>query len=115
MGCAFDVVTVRQVPAVFSSRGAGSSSFILTASVTVPLGTGFPTELKTGTRWQQTGVLEQGLVYFTDDQIVVVEASNIYEARLVINDRRLIGFYLPVERSYVPLAQPITLAIDIQK
>ena len=108
-GCAFDVVSVKQVPAKFSTAGVATESFILVKEVKATFGTGFPTFLKAGTVWRCVGAIEAGAVYFTDDQIVKVEASNIYEARIVISDRRLVGFYLPVEKTFVPLPQPLAL------
>jgi hypothetical protein len=110
-GCAFDLSYVSQKPATFSPAHDGHS-FLLLNEVKAHLGTGYPTILRANTIWRQVGSTEQGLVYSTQDQIVKVEASNIYEAYLVVSGQSLVGFYLPVENTFVPLHSPITLPIE---
>ncbi len=107
-GCAFDVVHVTQQPATFSNA-CDSPPFQLTKEVKASLGTGFPTILKANTTWNQVGVIDFGKVYATKDQIVKVEASNIYEANLVVTNDALVGFYLPVEKTFSPLSGPLPL------
>jgi len=80
--------------------------------VDVGLGTGFPTHLKAGTRWHRVGQIQYGTVYSTKDQIVEVEASNIYEAQLVMTDQTVKGFYLPVEKTFTPASHPVSIAIE---
>jgi hypothetical protein len=110
-GCAFDVVHVRQVPVAFSSGGSEAPTFLLGSQVNVHLGTGFPTLLRKGTTWSYVGETEFGKVYSTKDQIVKVEASNIYEAYIVVSNRCLTGFYLPVEKTFSPLSRPLPLEL----
>jgi len=109
-GCAFDVVHVKQAPTSFTS-GEGKA-FKLDREVKVNLGTGFPTTLKAGTVWTLAGSSQHGDVYRTRDQVVKVEASNIYEAFIVVADESLVGFYLPVEETFAPIKKPIELQID---
>ena len=110
-GCAFDVVSVKQKPVTFSAT-CDSPSFVLGKEVTARLGTGFPTVLKAKTTWRQVGATEFGKVYSTRDQIVKVEASNIHEAHIVVADNALVGFYLPVEKTFSPLSRPLPLQIN---
>jgi hypothetical protein len=106
-GCAFDVVHVHQVPATFLRNEApGDTEYTLSSDLTVYIGTGFPTHLKHGTHWHYLGKTEYGDVLSTTDQIVTVEASNIHEAQAVISGQKLTGFYLPVEKKFVPVKQP---------
>lgn len=113
-GCAFDVSYVKKVPVKFTSDKdlAAAPEFLLKDSVRVRLGTGFPTYLQNGTRWRLTGRTEVGSVYSTKDQIVTVEASNIYEAMLVVSNRNITGFYLPVEKLLVPVSPPIPIRTE---
>lgn len=113
-GCAFDLVRVTQLPAAFSPVGAGTDSFVLVKEAKAKLGTGFPTVLRFGTVWRRIGAIAAGAVYATDDQIVKVEASNIHEARLVVSGGRLVGFYLPVEKTFAPLSDPLPLEMKSQ-
>lgn len=108
-GCAFDISHVRQQPAQFTAAASPAREFVLTQEVKAKLGTGFPTVLKAGTRWYQVGRLEQGEVFATRDQVVMVEASNNYEANLVVAASCVQGFYLPVERTFVAVTRPIPL------
>lgn len=109
-GCAFDLSYVKKEPVTFTPGAAAARDFILNEAVSVSLGTGYPTHLKNGTRWHPVGHTEHGPVYTTKDQIVTVEASNIYEARPVIAaEQRLVGFYLPVEQQFVRVRYPVRI------
>jgi hypothetical protein len=110
-GCAFDVSHVKQTPAAFTSA-SDSPSFLLIREVKARLGTGFPTILRANTTWNQVGATEAGKVYATKDQVVKVEASNIYEAYIVVSNNCLTGFYLPVEKTVTPLSHALPLEIQ---
>lgn len=111
VSCAFDVIHVKQQPVQIQSDGA-KSPFYLARTETFPLGTGFTRTLRRGTEWDYVGALSQGGVYRSRDQVFTVEASNIHEAYLVVSEETLIGFYLPVERTYSPISKPIALTIS---
>lgn len=108
--CAFDVIHVDQRPAQFESASASGRPFELAADVDVDIGFGYHRILKKGTTWRSLGRLPQGDVYTTSDQVLTVEASNIQEAYIVIESRKLVGFYLPVEKTFSPLGQRVDLA-----
>ncbi len=108
-GCAFDVVSVRQIPATFESVAGAPATFVLRKEVEVSIGTGFKTRLRQGTSWRQVGKIAQGTVFTTKDQVVTVEASNISEAQIVVFGQRIVGFYLPVEHTFAPASSPISL------
>ncbi len=78
----------------------------------IGFGSGFPTKLKAGTRWDLAGHIPQGDVYRTGDQVVTVEGANIFEAMVVLRGTQLVGFYLPVEHSFVAATNPVTLPSD---
>ena len=113
MGCAFDISHVRQQPAIFTTATAPVDGFILRSEIKATMGTGFPTRLKAGTRWHHVGSIAQGAVFTTKDQVVMVEASNNYEAHLVVADNCLQGFYLPVESTFVAISRPIPLETQL--
>jgi len=110
--CAFDLVHVKQIPTQLESSQLSKSSFILEKEVNISLGTGYSRKLKQGTKWNYVGTISYGDVYKTNDQILTVEASNIYEAYIVISSGKLVGFYLPVERSFFPISNPQKLAMS---
>ena len=90
-------------------------SWKLVKDVEVSLGTGYSRQLKSGTKWDYVGTVEQGDVFKTNDQILTVEGSNIFEAYIVLSGDNIVGFYLPVEKSYSPLATPQKLQIELIK
>jgi hypothetical protein len=71
---------------------------------------GYSRTLPQGSVWDLRGGLPEGAVYRRVDGIFTVEGTHVHEAYLVINANRLVGFYLPVERSYSPLP-PVSLSI----
>lgn len=102
-GCAFDVHKLEMHPARLIATPACADAFTLEDDVHFTLGGGYTRTLKRGTRWSCIGRIPQGQVYHSPDQVLTVEASNVFEARLVAHQGRLVGFYLPVERAFSPL------------
>jgi hypothetical protein len=112
VGCAFDVSHVAQLPTSFVAA-SGSQDWTLDRDQSISVGSGFPTRLQHGTRWQLAGHVAQGDVYRTADQIVTVEASNVFEAMLVVQGDQVAGFYLPVEHSFVASGDHPALPIRV--
>ena len=106
-GCAVKQVPVVQVqtPAVVEPI-----TFTLDASAVAKADNASKVELRGGTRWQRAGKIDQGDIFKSRDQVIALVAFNTHEAWLVINQTRLVGFYLPVERSFVA-ADPIVLSM----
>ena len=107
--CAFNVIHVKQIPTVMKKHETVTKSLELQEDVTVKIGHGYKRTLKANTRWEYVGKITQGDVYKTKDQVLTVEASHIYEAYIVISSGRLVGFYLPVEKTFSPLGKPTVL------
>jgi hypothetical protein len=99
-GCPFDVIRVEQTPVTLVASPSPKPSFVLDQDVSIDLGFGYKRALRKGTRWTYVGTIVNGDVYKTTDQVLTVEASNIHEAYIVVEARKLVGFYLPVERTY---------------
>ena len=110
-GCAFDVIHVDQYPARLEAASANVRPFTLTSDATLDIGYGYRRVLSAGTRWRCVGRVQQGDVFTTSDQVLTVEASNVQEAYIVIESRNLVGFYLPVEKTFSPLRQRTELAM----
>ena len=118
-GCATDVSQVDQKPAAISPAGRGHA-FQLLKAVKVHMNTGYTSILQASTSWHQMGSMNSGEVYSTQDQVVTVRAvptfkgGRSYEAYIVVTGGSLVGFYLPVEKTYSPLHSPIRLQIRNQ-
>lgn len=107
--CAFDVFHLQQSPAQFTAGGNLTKAFVLEQDVPLTLAHGYRRVLKKGTRWSPVGSIAQGDVYRTPDQVLTVEASNIHEAYIVVASGSLVGFYLPIERSFTPATEKTSL------
>ena len=110
--CAFDVIRVKQEPAHFEPISSDQDAWTLTQDVKISLDTGYHRKLKAGTHWALIGKIENGDVYKTNDQILTVEGSNIYEACIVVSEGQLVGFYLPGKNSFSPLSKKKPLPIE---
>ena len=109
-GCAFDVIHVDHTPVQMETADdACTAPFTLSEDVTVTPSGGYARTLKQGTRWECRGRIEQGWVYRTRDQVLTLEASNVFEADIVVSGQTLTGFYLPVEQAYSALSPAVDL------
>jgi hypothetical protein len=98
--CAFDVIHVQQVPANLEQIPGPAPEWTLSQDVTAHLREGSAAALKAETTWRAIGRIAQGDVYRTSEKVVTVEASNVYEAALVMKADVVVGFYLIVEHTF---------------
>lgn len=103
-GCAFDIVHIDQIPVQYVKVNTQQSGFKLENEVNVDLGTGYSRKLNKGTEWYYISTISQGDIFKTNDQILTVEGSNIFEAFIVMSEKKLVGFFLPVEETYFSLS-----------
>jgi|CXWL01.1.fsa_nt_gi hypothetical protein len=109
--CSPEVVRQRIVaPSAAGARGH-ADSIVLAQAALLRLGTGYERVLGAGSRWRFAGVIPQGGVYRAAQGVLTVEGANIHEAYLVIRERRVVGFYLPVEQAFSPLGEAVPLSI----
>jgi hypothetical protein len=107
VSCAPSIV---QQPTQFTP-GTGKT-FRLTRPAEVKLSTGYSTTLRANTRWELVGTVPHGEVYRTKDQVVTLEGDHIHEGYVVVNQGALVGFYLPVERTFSPVTEVQPLSIE---
>lgn len=60
-------------------------------------------QLKADAKWKKVGYIEQGDVFSSTDQAVVIEGFNVYEGYIVVHESALVGFYLPFEKSFIEI------------
>ena len=101
---------VTQLPTQLTP-GIGKS-FRLTRSAEADISTGHSTTLRANTRWELVGTVSMGEVYRTRDQVVTLRGDGIHEGYIVVRQGALVGFYLPVERAFCPVAQSQPLSIE---
>ena len=112
INCAFDVILVKQQPAHFEPNTLDQYVWTLGEDTKISLDTGYTRKLKAGTRWHCIGKIENGDVFKTNDQILTVEGSNIYEACIVVFEGYLVGFYLPGNQTFSPLSSKKLLPFE---
>ena len=101
---------VAQLPTQLTP-GTGKT-FRLTREAEADISTGRSTTLRANTRWELVGTVSLGEVYRTRDQVVTVRGDGVHEGYIVVRDKTLVGFYLPVERAFCPVSQSQPLAIE---
>lgn len=104
-GCA-----VQHVPATLAAMSPASA--VLSTAAVITLDTGYTRVLNSGSRWLVVGTVAQGTVHKPVGDVFTLEGSHIHEAWLVLDQGRLVGFYLPAERGFSPLATPVPLSFN---
>jgi len=109
-GCASEIT---RYPAELS-RGRQPQDKIFVASQTVPVhpDSGYERSIKLGTEFVDAGGISQGTILKPRNAVFTLEGAHMHEAYLVVNDGRLVGFYLPVEKSFSPLTVSVTLPLE---
>lgn len=92
--------------------GTAPSRVVVARDTEIELSTGYRRTLRQGTTWIAVGSIAQGEVYKPRDTVFSVEGTNVHEAYLVLSNGKLIGYYLPVERSYVSQEKPIDIPVQ---
>ena len=93
-----------------SVANVGDSEYRLEEAVTIKATHAQPLELRAGTTWRQIGTIEQGNVFDTKDQVVIVNSFDVHEAAIVTKDSYVQGFYLKVAKTFVE-AQPVPITL----
>ena len=98
-GCAARVVTEATQSPVY--QDSQSAKFIqIVEEATVSSSAGYSRVIPSGSKWEYVGLVREGNVYKPIGHVFTIEGYHVHEAYLVISDKRLIGFYLPVENSF---------------
>ena len=88
----------------------GDVSYTVINDVTIDARRAAPTVIRSGTTWRQIGTIEQGNVFDTKDQVVIVNSFNVEEAAIVTNNQTVVGYYLKVSGAFVEVdPMPIIL------
>lgn len=84
------------------------ASMVLVDDVTMKAKRSRATNLKAGTRWSRIGSIEQGDVYNTKDQVVILNSFDVHEAAIVVDGDMIVGYFLKVEETFVE-AEPVSV------
>src|SRR5258707_1299217 len=87
-------------------------TLVISQDVIVIPTSGYPRVLKAGSTWKYVGRVPQGSVFAIKDDVFMLEGRHHHEAQCVIsNDQRVVGFYLPVEKAFASIQQPVQLPL----
>ena len=114
-GCAFDLGHIKFDAAQLQSGLSETRNFTLEKDLALNgLPCGYHRTLKKDKKWTLIGMFDKGEVFKPIGHSFTVECSNVFEAYLVLQENRLCGFYLPVEKGFVKMEKPITLPIKAE-
>ena len=85
--------------------------YILNEELSIQASNAKPTILLSGTTWTQVGSIDQGTVYRTKDQVVIVNSFNVHEGYIVINEENVTGYYLPIEKTFIEV-KPVPIKLS---
>jgi hypothetical protein len=109
-GCAFDLANIHPTPITLTPCRQNCKSLTITQAIVLTnITCGYDRTIKQGSTWKLTGNVPQGEVYKPVNACFTLECSNVFEAYLVLREKMIVGFYLPVEKGFVPLNKPTPL------
>lgn len=112
-GCASEV---RREPVELDAAAAEAGRvWVSTVAVEARPASGYPRTIAPGTEFKAVGRVAQGLVLRPTQTVLTVEGAHMHEAYAVHRDGVLVGFYLPVERAYSALPQPVSMPLEERK
>jgi hypothetical protein len=103
---------VKLQPApLLSTASVSVASYTLETSVEAKPPNGKSRSLAAGSHWTQIGSIAEGTVYKPHGTVLTVESVNVSEADIVVHDGAWVGFWLPVERAFVPTEKAASLEL----
>lgn len=109
-GCASEVV--RQPAELFGADASPSKHYVVARAVSIRLDSGYQRTIEAGTEFIEIGTARQGVVLKPMHAVLTVEGAHMHEAYPVVQNARIVGFYLPVEKAFSPLSHPTALYLQ---
>ncbi|HUS55077.1 MAG TPA: hypothetical protein VMY41_13890 [Thermohalobaculum sp.] len=73
---------------------------------------GYLRTLSSGSQWVSMGSIREGAVMKPVDTVLTVEGIHVREAYIVVRDDRWVGFWLPNEEAFSPVADPVPVKLN---
>lgn len=99
-------------PVVYETLSRPEALRTLTAEGKGEPATGSAHPLPAGMRLQPVGRIPQGLVLRPVGREIVIMGEDREECYIVVQGTSWIGYYLPFERAYLALKQPVPLSLE---
>jgi hypothetical protein len=103
--------SVQMQPAALTPAEGREAVLTIERDTELRFDTGYTRTLRAGTRIVLVGTLAQGKVYRFVDAVLTVEGTQMHEAWVVVDGEKLVGYYLPVEKAFVPQSSAPSLQI----
>ena len=109
-GCAFDLANIKPTPTEIVRCKNDCVSFTVSEEIVLDnVFCRYDRTIEKGSKWVHIGDIPEGPVYKPMNTFLTIECSNVFEGYLVLNNKSIKGFYLPVEKGYVPIKKPVIL------
>lgn len=105
--CASEVV--RHPVSLTSQITGPGSRWVLMSNAMIEVDSGYNRTIPSNTEFVRVGTIPEGDVLKPIGTVLTMEGKHMHEAYIVLNNKTLIGFYLPVEKSFSPLTKKIPL------
>ena len=111
-GCASDVA---RMPVEMSAAAQQHKRYVVSAPAEIRLDSGYERAISQGTEFVEVGSIPQGRILKPTQTTFTIEGAHMHEAYPVVQNQRLVGFYLPVERAFSPLSHSTNLILEERK
>lgn len=112
-GCARQVVRHPVDPEFVEQQQ--QKKYVAVRPTAIRLDSGYERTIRAGTEFADAGRIKQGRILKPIGSVFTVEGAHTHEAYPVVDNERIVGFFLPVERAFSPLSQSVTLSIEERK
>lgn len=107
-GCASEL---RHTPTRFAApAGEQVAPITIHAMTEVSPASGYAVTLKAGSVWDYAGRIPEGAAFRIRNNVFMLEGAHRHEAYCVVNENRLVGFFLPVEQAFVAVNPAVPFA-----
>ncbi len=96
----------------FAASQQSGRRYIVSTPAYIRLDSGYERTLSAGTELREFGTIKQGRILQPVSTVFTIDGAHMHEAYLVLNDGRIVGFYLPAEGAFSPLSQSVNLSIQ---
>lgn len=103
---------VPRSPTTFSSNARPDRVLLIDSAVVLHAASGYSSTMPAKSQWAYVGTVPEGDVFKIKNDVFTVTGRHVHEAFVVVNNGNAVGFYLPVEQAFSPLAQSVRLPIQ---
>ncbi|OQA33300.1 MAG: hypothetical protein BWY57_01302 [Betaproteobacteria bacterium ADurb.Bin341] len=107
--CACASEVVRHSSSLSPQVTSPTSRWVLLSDAAIEADSSYNRIIPGNTEFVHIGTLPEGKVLKPTNTVLTIEGKHMHEVYIVIKNNVLIGFYMPVEKSFAPLTKKIHL------